>query len=351
MSINDIDIEGQKIGPGHPCFIIAEAGVNHNGSVELALKMIKAAADAGANAVKFQTFKAENLATAQAPKAAYQKSKTQETESQLDMLRKLELPDDAYPILITECQKQGILFLSSPFDESSADMLASQGMAAFKIPSGEITNLPYLTHIAAKHKPIILSTGMSYLNEVDAAVKTILATGNQQLALLHCTSNYPAKPEGINLRAMLTLNQTFCVPVGFSDHSEGIDIPVAAVALGAVIIEKHFTLDRTLTGPDQSSSLEPDELKAMVKSIRKIESAIGDGIKKPVESEFETAAVARKSIVTKTPIKKGGIITSAHLTMKRPGSGLPASMLPEIIGRTVKEDIEAGILISLEMLA
>lgn len=350
MPEKELNINGRKIGIGNPCFIIAEAGVNHNGSIDLAVEMIKTAAEAGADAVKFQTFKAENLATNQAPKAAYQKAKTQENESQLEMLRKLELSDDAYPILMAECNKNHILFMSSPFDESSADMLDAQGMAAFKIPSGEITNLPFLTHVAHKNKPIILSTGMSYLEEVKLAVKTIFSTGNYDLALLHCTSNYPAKPEGINLRAMATLSQTFHLPVGFSDHSEGIDIPVAAVAMGAVIIEKHFTLDRTLPGPDQTTSLEPDELKAMVASIRKIELAMGDGIKKPNISEAETASVARKSIVATTTITRGSQITETHLTMKRPGTGLPASMLPQVIGRTAIADIPAGSLITLEML-
>ena len=350
MPEKEFNIKGRKIGTGNPCFIIAEAGVNHNGSVELAIQMIKAAANAGADAVKFQTFKAENLATDQAPKAAYQKAKTQENESQLEMLKKLELSDDAYPTLMAECDKNNILFMSSPFDETSTDMLDAQGIAAFKIPSGEITNLPYLTHVARKNKPIILSTGMSYLDEVELAVKTIFSAGNHDLALLHCTSNYPAKPEGINLRAMATLSQTFHLPIGFSDHSEGIDIPVAAVAMGAVIVEKHFTLDRTLPGPDQTTSLEPDVLRAMVASIRKIELAMGDGIKKPYASEAETASVARKSIVSSTIIIKGTKITEAQLTMKRPGTGLPSSMLSQVIGRIATTDIPAGSLITLEML-
>jgi N,N'-diacetyllegionaminate synthase len=343
-------VNHRKIGRDQPCFVIAEAGVNHNGKVDTAQQMIRAAACAGADAVKFQTFKADRLTSSFAPKAEYQKKNTVESESQLEMLRKLELPEVAYPILIQECRANNIIFMSSPFDEESADMLDALGMVIFKIPSGEITNLPFLTHIAKKKKPIILSTGMSYLSEVEIAVNTILESGNKELALLHCTSNYPAKPEGINLRAMNTLAEAFHLQVGLSDHSEGIEIALAAVAMGATIIEKHFTLDRNMSGPDQRASLEPSELESMIKGIRKVELALGHTRKEPSEGEAETAAVARKSIVARIDIPAGSRLTESHLAIMRPGTGLPPTVLPTLLGRTARANIPKGTLISLEML-
>jgi sialic acid synthase SpsE len=265
------------------------------------------------------------------------------------MLRKLELSPEAYPVLMEECRIHKIIFMSTPFEEESADMLDALGMPAFKIPSGEITNLPLLIHIAHKGKPIILSTGMSYLSEVDVAVRTILSTGNQNLALLHCTSNYPADPAGINLRAMSTLAHSFQLPVGFSDHSEGIEIPLAAAAMGASIIEKHFTLDRSLPGPDQHTSLDPKELEAMVKGIRKVELALGHGRKEPAEGETDTAAVARKSVIARNKIPAGTRISQSDLAIMRPGTGLPPAMLPYVIGRISRVDIPAGTLLNFEM--
>jgi N,N'-diacetyllegionaminate synthase len=344
LTIND-----RRIGAGQDCFVIAEAGVNHNGNVDTAIQMIHAAAHAGADAVKFQTFKAEKLTLPHAPKAAYQKETTPESESQLNMLRRLELSQDVYPVLIAECRKKSILFMSTPFDDDSANFLDGLGMSVFKISSGEITNLPFLVQIARKGKPVILSTGMSYLSEVDIAVRAIRAAGNQQLALLHCTSVYPANPADINLRAMNTMEQAFQAPVGFSDHSLGIEIPLAAVAMGASIIEKHFTLDRSLPGPDQQASLEPGELENMVKGIRKVEAALGNGCKEPVELEADTANVARKSLVSCRQIPAGSVLSESDVVMMRPGTGLPPAMLEYILGRTTRVDIPAGRLIALEM--
>lgn len=346
-----LKIAGREIGVGKPCFIIAEAGVNHNGNLEMACQMVQAAVYAGADAIKFQTFKAERLTTAHAPKAAYQAVATGENENQLEMLHKLELSESDFQKLYDECRSRNILFLSTPFDEDSADFLASLNMEAFKISSGDVTNLPFLAHVARKGKAVILSTGMSYLNEVDLAVRTIQAAGNHDLVLLHCTSNYPADPADVNLRAMFTLGQAFQVPVGFSDHTMGIEIPLAAVAMGASVIEKHFTLDRSLPGPDHQASLEPAELQALVRSVRKVEASLGHGRKEPVEREANTAAVARKSIVARVDIPAGTVLNEAHLIMMRPGTGLPAVMLQYVIGRTARVNIPAGRLISFEMCA
>jgi N,N'-diacetyllegionaminate synthase len=313
--------------------------------------MVHTAAQAGVDAIKFQTFKADKLTTAGAPKAAYQATNTGENGNQLEMLRKLELSESDFQNLFEECRKHNILFLSTPFDEDSADFLASLDMQAFKISSGEVTNLPFLAHVARKGKPVILSTGMSYLNEVDLAVRIIQSTGNHDLVLLHCTSNYPADPADVNLRAMVTLGQAFQVPVGFSDHTMGIEIPLAAIGLGASVIEKHFTLDRSLPGPDHQASLEPAELEALVKGVRKVEASLGHGRKEPVEREANTAAVARKSIVARIDIPAGMILNATHFSMMRPGTGLSAVMLEHIIGRTARVDIPAGTLISFEMCA
>ncbi|MBC8506118.1 MAG: N-acetylneuraminate synthase [Chloroflexi bacterium] len=345
-----LNFEGRKIGYGQPCFIIAEAGVNHNGDLARARQMIEVAVSCGVDAIKFQTFKTERLAVAEAPKATYQMEATDRQESQTEMLGRLELSPDSFRILQTDCKNQGIIFMSTPFDEESADLLNEFGMAVFKIASGEITNLPFLAHLARKGKPIILSTGMSYLSEVDEAVRVIRGVGNPSLAILQCTSNYPAKPADIHLRAMDTMQKAFNVPVGFSDHSEGIEIPLAAVALGANIIEKHFTISRSLPGPDHQASLEPDELKQLVDGIRKVESAMGDSWKQPVASEANTAMIARKSLASKCDIPKGTVITDAHLTVLRPGTGISPSMYSFILGRRARIDIPDRALISLEML-
>jgi len=329
------------------CIVIAEAGVNHNGSIELALRLVDAAAEAGADAVKFQTFRAERLVTAEAGKAAYQKAATGEGESQLEMLRRLELDESAHVRLRDHAHSRGLTFLSTPFDEQSADFLETLGMGIFKIPSGEITNLPFLRHIAGKNKPIILSTGMCCLGEVEAALE---ALGAAEVTLLHCVSKYPADPADLNLRAMETLRQAFGRPVGFSDHSLGIDMPIAAVALGAVVIEKHLTLDCSLPGPDHRASLEPAAFKAMVASIRRVEEALGDGRKHPVPGEREVASVARKSIVAARDLPAGTVLSLEMLAMRRPGTGLSPAMFPQVLGRKTLAEMKAGALLDWSLL-
>ncbi len=348
--MREISIAGRKIGPGWPCFIIAEAGVNHNGDVELAKRMIEIAARSGADAVKFQTFKADQLVTPYAPKAEYQKQTTESGESQLEMLRRLELSAEAHRELMDYCRQRDILFMSSPFDEESADFLAGLSVEVFKIPSGEITNLPFLERMARKGKPMIVSTGMSSLTEVETAVDTIRKAGNRDLVLLHCVSNYPADPRDANLRAMHTMTAKFDVPVGYSDHTPGIEVALAAVALGACVIEKHFTLDRTSRGPDHQASLEADALVTLITGIRTVEAALGHGCKEPVDSERQTAAVARKSLVAARDIPVGSTLTEELIAIKRPGTGLPPSMLAQVVGRVAKRSIPTGMLLTLEML-
>jgi N-acetylneuraminate synthase len=351
MQTKNLSIAGYEIGPGQPCFIIAEAGVNHNGDLTLAHRLVDAAAAAGANAVKFQTFKTERLVTTSAPKAQYQAETTGAAESQYDMLRRLELSPEAHRALLAHCGDAGILFLSSAFDEESADLLAALDVAAFKVGSGEITNWPLLEYIAANGKPVILSTGMAHLGEVDAAVRAIHAAGCEQLALLHCLSSYPANPAEVNLRAMRTLTTAFGLPVGYSDHTLGIAIPLAAVALDACIIEKHFTLDKTLPGPDQRASADPVELAALVQGTRAVESALGDGRKVPAPSEANTASVARKSLVAARDLPAGATLTAEMIAIKRPGTGLPPAMRSYLVGRTARVDVPAGALLTLDMLA
>jgi len=346
-----IDIAGRQVGPSQPCFIVAEAGVNHNGCLGLAQQLVDAAVQAGADAVKFQTFKAERLATHTAPKAAYQRQTSIETESQLSMLCRLELSPEGHRELMYDCKSKGILFMSTPFDEESADFLADLGVAVFKIPSGEIVNLPFLTHVARKGKPMIVSTGIAYLSEVEAAVRAIEGVDNRNLILLHCVSNYPADPVDVNLRAMKTMETAFDVPVGYSDHTPGIEVALAAVALGACVIEKHFTLDRSLPGPDHRASLEPDELAALVRGIRTVEAALGHGRKEPAASEAATAAVVRRSLVAARDIEAGTVLTEELIAVRRPGTGLPPTLRPYLIGRTVQVPVPAGTLFTLEMLA
>jgi len=325
-------------------FIIAEAGVNHNGDIKIAKKLIDVAVDARADAIKFQTFKAENVVTSTTPKAKYQIKNMGTDESQFEMLKKLELPASGYKELFAYCKEKNIIFMSTPFDEESADFLFIIGMGFFKIPSGEITNKPLLQHIAAKGKPIILSTGMSYLGEVEKAVIWINEIWDRldkkpKLTLLHCVSNYPAAIEDSNLSAMKTMEMAFGLPVGYSDHSLGIELPIVAVVMGAKVIEKHFTLDRNMEGPDHKASLEPDELKAMINAIRKVEKALGDGIKKPTKSESQLRKVARRSLVLTRDVKSGETITTNDVTSKRPGTGIEPEFLDFIAGMKVKKDI------------
>ena len=296
--------------------IIAEAGVNHNGDLELAKQIVKAAANAGADLVKFQTFTAEGLAIDSAPKADYQNQTTDQKQSQFSMLRQLELTAEMHEQLIVYCSKQGIGFFSTGFDLQSVDYLASLGADRFKIPSGEITNLPYLRHVGAFGKPLILSTGMATLGEIEAALDAceIAGTPRSRITVLHCNTEYPTPMQDVNLRAMCSIRDAFGVAVGYSDHTLGIEVPIAAVALGATVIEKHLTLDRNLAGPDHKASLEPDEFAAMVRVIRNIEQAMGDGIKRPSPSEAKNKPIARKSLVAARSIKAGERFTPENLT-------------------------------------
>lgn len=328
------------------CFIIAEAGVNHNGDLDLAKKLVDAAVAAGVDAIKFQTFKAEELVTRAAPKANYQKATTGEG-NQYAMLKQLELSLEDHIILKNYCQEQGIIFLSTPFDFASADLLERLDLPFYKISSGDITNLPFLEYIAKKNRPVLLSTGMSNLGEVEAAVETMLGTGNQDLILLHCTSNYPTVFTDVNLRAMLTLQEAFKLPVGYSDHTLGIEVPIAAVALGARVIEKHFTLDRTMPGPDHRASLEPHELKAMVEKIRNVEKALGNGIKRCARGEEKNKLVSRKSIVAARDIQQGEVITREMVQFKRPASGLAPGEINLVLGKKAKRGLEKDEIITL----
>jgi len=321
-------------------FIIAEAGVNHNGSLELAKQLIDIAVEAGVDAVKFQTFKAEKVISKFAKKAEYQIQTTGKQESQLDMVKKLELDVDSHRILMKYCMEKNIMFLSTPFDHDSIELLTDLGLEIFKIPSGEITNLPYLRHIGKLNKKVILSTGMSDMGEIEDALDILTQSGTKKenIIVLHANTEYPTPMEDVNLKAMVTIGKTFDIPYGYSDHTLGIEVDIAAVAMGACCIEKHFTLDKTMEGPDHKASLEPDELKAMVKAIRNLELAFGTGIKKPSNSESKNKEIARKSIVAKIDIKKGDILTEENLTIKRPGNGINPMRWDEIVGTIATKD-------------
>ncbi|MFC2006420.1 N-acetylneuraminate synthase [Chloroflexota bacterium] len=330
------------VGEGEPCFIIAEAGVNHNGDVNLAKKLIEVAKDARVDAVKFQTFRAEDVLTRSAEKAPYQKESTGVEESQFEMIRKLELSTKDFEELSDYAQKRRMIFLSSPFDKGSTDLLDELGVPAFKVGSGEITNYPLLQHITQKKKPVILSTGMAALDEIEEALAAIREEGLDEIILLHCVSCYPTKMEDINLRTMETLKQVFGIPVGLSDHTPGITVPIAAVALGACVIEKHFTLDKKLPGPDHRVSLEPGELKEMVRAIRDVEKALGNGIKRLTTAEEENKKAARRSIVARVDIPTGAVITEEMLDIKRPGTGLEPKFINLIIAKKANKDIRSG---------
>jgi N-acetylneuraminate synthase len=336
---------------GEPCYVIAEAGVNHNGDVDTAKRLVEVAANSGADAVKFQTFKTERLVLQHAPKAEYQKRTTGSQESQFQMLKRLELSHADHIELFRYCASRQITFLSTPFDEESADFLDELGVEAFKISSGDLTNLPFLEHVAEKGKLMIVSTGMATLSEVRTAVDLVTTAGNRNLILLHCVSDYPAQPSTINLKAMQTLADAFGFPVGYSDHTRGIDVALAAVARGAVVLEKHFTLSRTLQGPDHLASLEPEELAALVQGVRNVEAALGSGAKEPTRSEMDTAHAARRSLVAARAIAAGSVITPDMILRLRPGTGLPPSMLPNIVGRYAVKDIPSGTLLTLEMVS
>lgn len=328
-------------------FIIAEAGVNHNGLIDNAYRLIDVAVEAGADAVKFQTFKAEKLVSKSADKANYQKQTTDESETQFEMIKKLELSVDVHKKLIKYCNERGIMFLSTPFDHESINLLNELGLEIMKIPSGEITNLPYLRHIGALKKKVILSTGMSTLEEVGDALSILInaGTAKENITVLHANTMYPTPLNDANLNAMLTIQQEFDITVGYSDHTMGIEADIAAVAMGASIIEKHFTLDNSLSGPDHKASLEPKELKAMVTSIRNIEKALGNGVKMPSNSEKPNISVARKSIVANQTIKTGDVFTEENIGVKRPGNGISPMKWDEIIGSVADKDYQADELI------
>ena len=346
-----IIIRNKRVGENEPVFIVAEAGVNHNGNLDLAKKLVDVAKHSGADAVKFQIFKAEKIATQHAEKAEYQTKATNKNESQLAMLKQLELKEENVKRLSYYAKEKGLIFLASPFDKESVDLLSSLEAPAFKIASGEITNLPLLKYVAEKKKPIILSTGMSMLDEIEDALKVIRENGTEAIVLLHCVTSYPAREEETNLRVIETLRRRFRIPVGFSDHTLGITVSIAAAALGAVLIEKHFTLDRRLPGPDHKASLEPNELTEMIKGIRDVEKALGNGVKKLTKQEKEIRKKVRRSVVAKVRIPKDTIITEEMLDFKRPGFGIEPSHLNKIIGKKAKKNMEPDDLIAFENLA
>lgn len=329
--------------------IIAEAGVNHNGSIELAKQMIDVAVDAGVDYIKFQTFKSENLVSINAEKADYQKISTNKDESQYEMLKKLELDLNSHKVLVDYCNSKNIKFISSPFDNDSIDLLFDLGADLFKIGSGEITNYPYLKKIATKRLPIVLSTGMSSLSDVEEALEILLNNGlkRHEITLLHANTEYPTPYSDVNLKAMLTLKEAFKVKIGYSDHTLGIEVPIAAVSMGAEVIEKHFTLDKTMEGPDHKASLEPNELHTMVKAIRNIEKAMGNGVKSASDSEKKNISIARKSIVANCKISKGEIFTEKNITTKRPGKGISPMRWEEVLGKTALKDFITDDLIEL----
>lgn len=330
--------------------IIAEAGVNHNGSVQLAKQLIDAAADAGVDFIKFQTFRAEKITAKSAQMADYQKNNLDKAEnSQLKMLQKLELSKEAHLELVAYCHQHNIRFFSTAFDLESVDFLAELHIGFWKIPSGEITNLPYLRKIARYHQPVIMSTGMCEMNEIGDAINVLISNGleKEQITILHCNTEYPTPMQDVNLRAMLTIREQFGVKIGYSDHTQGIEVPIAAVALGATVIEKHFTLDRNMEGPDHKASLEPNELKAMVAAIRNIEQALGNGEKHVSESEKKNLAVARKSIVAAQDILQGEIFTENNITVKRPGTGISPMSWDHVLGQKAQRNFMKDELIEL----
>lgn len=337
-----LQVADRQIGADHPVFIIAEAGVNHNGDLSLAKRLIDVAADAGADAVKFQTFMPEAVASRTAPKAAYQRQTTDEEESQLQMLRRLMLSPEAHSDLKNHALSCGIFFLSTPFDRGSVDLLDDLGLPLFKIGSGEVTNLPFVEYIAQKGRPIIASTGMSYLSEVDEMVRAIRRTGNEQFALLHCVSNYPADPDDLNLRVIPMMARVFHAPIGYSDHTAGTEASLAAVALGACIIEKHVTLDRTMPGPDHRASMEPDMFRDFVRSIRTVERSLGNADKMPAASELEHRTLVRRALVAACDITEGSYLHTNMLQALRPATGISPAWLEHVVGRRTRRSLTTG---------
>lgn len=341
-----MEIAGRRIGPGHPCFVIAEAGVNHNGDMKLAHRLVDAAADAGADAVKFQTFDPKKLVSDVAPMAEYQAHNTGKHESQAAMLERLVLPRAAHRELQEHAQQRGILFLSTPFDEGSGDFLEALGLPAFKVPSGEITNHPFLAHLAKKKRPMLVSTGMANMLEIAQALDVIAANGDPPVALFHCVTNYPATPSDTNLRAMDSMRSSFGRPTGMSDHSEGLMVMLASVARGAHLVEKHYTLDRAMAGPDHKASLEPAELSAMVRGVRDIEASLGDGVKIPRPAELPLIGIARKSLHAIRALSVGQPLTRDDVIALRPGSGLSPARLESLLGRPMAQAAASGELLT-----
>jgi N-acetylneuraminate synthase/N,N'-diacetyllegionaminate synthase len=342
--VRPVPLGAHRIGAG-PVFVIAEAGVNHNGDVALARRLVDAAADVGADAVKFQTFEPDALAAGGAPTAPYQREAGVDDADQRAMLARLALPPDAWPVLRAQAHARGLVFLSTPFDDGSADLLDRLDVPAFKVGSGELTNTPFLARLARRGRPLLVSTGMADMIEVAAAVDTIRAEGDVPLALLHCVSSYPARPEDANLRAIETMRRAFEVPVGWSDHTPGIELAIGAVAMGAALVEKHLTLDRSLPGPDHAASLEPDEFRAMVAGIRAVEAARGSGVKVPVASEREVAAVARRSLHWRRSLAAGLVVATGDVDVLRPGTGLTPGRIGEIVGRRTARSVAQGAMI------
>jgi sialic acid synthase SpsE len=332
-----VDIGGRSVGPGEPVYVVAEAGVNHDGDLTRALQLVDAAADTGADAVKFQVFDADLLVARGAPKAAYQENGSAETQD--EMLRRLQLDRSAFERIAERARSRGIAMIASPFDEASADLLVELGAPAIKIASPDLVNLPLVTYAASKGKPLVLSTGMADLEETRTAVDVARAAGADEVVVLHCVSAYPARAEDANLAAMATLASEFGVPVGFSDHTLGTTVAIAAAALGACMIEKHFTLDRCAPGPDHAASLEPGELAELVRALRAATSAIGDGVKRPVEAELENMPVVRRSVAASLDLPAGATLTRSALVALRPGTGIPAGRLEELVGRTLARDV------------
>lgn len=346
--IQPVQIAHHMIGPGQPCFIVAEAGVNHNGSVELAQRLIDAAVEAGANAVKFQSFITEELITPEAPKADYQVETTGQPGSQYAMLKALELDASQHARLKAYCEQAGILYLCTPYENASVDMLERLDAAAFKVASTDTTNVPFLRYLASKNRPVILSTGMSRLSEVELAVDTLRDGGLEgKLIILHCTSEYPAPVRELNLRAMLTMQQAFNCPVGFSDHTPGVGASPWAVVLGACVVEKHLTLDRQLPGPDHRASLEPDELAELVRTVRDLEAALGDGVKRPMPTELGNKPHMQKSLVARRAIRSGQVITAEDLACKRPGDGLSPAWFDRVVGKRAAANLSKDEVLSL----
>ncbi|MCO6451619.1 MAG: N-acetylneuraminate synthase [Caldilineales bacterium] len=346
--IQPIQIGSRFVGPGYPCFIIAEAGVNHNGDMQLARQLIDAAVVAKVDAIKFQSFITEELITSHAPKAGYQVVTTGEAGGQFAMLKALELTPAQYAELKAYCEQAGLIYLCTPYENRSVDMLAELDITAYKIASTDTTNLPFLRFVASKQRPVLLSTGMSDLGEVEAAVTALWEGGlRHKMALLHCTSEYPSPVQEINLRAMRTLEHAFSCPVGYSDHTQGLAASAWAVAAGACILEKHFTLDRSLPGPDHRASLEPGELSNLVEMIRDVEAALGDGVKRPTASELANKPMMQKSLVARQDIAAGQAIEAAHLTCKRPATGLPPAWFDKVIGKKAAAFIPADTILDL----